>query len=70
MKALETKVKAIAEKYADLVEQRLLSALRDQEVNSEAICEINDGIRMLNYVAATMERLDRLNRSNETSGQL
>ncbi|WP_024346545.1 hypothetical protein [Lacrimispora indolis] len=67
MKTLESKVKTIAEKYADLVEKRLNSALKESDVESSAMCEINDGIRMLNHVAATLERISRLNRGNETN---
>lgn len=66
---LACKVQGIAEKYADLVEKRLKAALREDEVESNAIVEINDGIRMLNHVTATLERIDRLSRGNETNGQ-
>lgn len=57
---LESKVEGIAEKYADLIEKRLTAALNENEVESSAMVEINDGIRMLNHVAATLERISKL----------
>lgn len=69
MQTLQSKIEAIAEKYAELVEKKLIASLLENEVDSVAMCEINDGIRMLNHVASTLERIDRLNRSNDTDGQ-
>lgn len=69
MKILKTKVEEIALKYAEIVEKRLIAALSEDETDSTALGEINDGIRMLNHIAATLERIDRLNRGNEPSGQ-
>lgn len=61
---LERKVEGIAEKYADLIEKRLTAALNENEVESSAMVEINDGIRMLNHVVATLERISKL-RANQ-----
>jgi hypothetical protein len=69
MKNLEEKVKTIAEKYADLVEKRLITALDESEIYGTAMSEINEGIRMLNHIATTLERISRMNRSNAISNQ-
>lgn len=63
---LQTKVEAIAEKYADLVDNRIESAINEKEVDSTAMKEINDGVRMLNCVAATLERIAHIQHSEDT----
>lgn len=69
MEKLKIKIEDIAFKYAELTEKRLLAALCEPETDSLAMSEINDGIRMLNHIASTLERIDRLERGNETSSQ-
>lgn len=68
MEDLENKIKEIATKYADLVEKRLKSTLNEEKIESTVMIEINDGIRMLNHIAATLERISRLKRENEAGG--
>ena len=69
MEILRSQVKIIAEKYANLIDKRLTTALNEPEIDCTAMAEINDGIRMLNHVASTLERIERLNRGNETNVQ-
>lgn len=66
---LHAKVETISLKYADLVDKRVSGALREELIDGTIMNEINDGIRMLNHITATLERIDRLNRGNDTSGQ-
>lgn len=68
MKELKNKIQNIAQKYAEMTEKRLTVLLQGNEMESAEINEINEGIRMLNHIASTLERIDRLNRSDETSG--
>ena len=62
---LETKILSIANRYADLTERRIETAL-NEGVESNAMCEINDGIRMLNHITATIERIKRLQNPTQT----
>ena len=66
--ALEQRIVKIAENYASLIEKRLLEALKETEEASTAMLEINDGIRMLNHVAATLEKISRLSQDNDKGG--
>ena len=54
------KVESISEKYADMVEQSLDAKIKAGKTSYEDLREINEGIRLLNYIANTMERIDRL----------
>lgn len=60
LQSLQNKVGIIAEKYADLVDRQLESALSKSEADKIEITEINDGIRILHHVAAALERIERL----------
>lgn len=60
MDKMRLRIEEIAIKYADLVEKRIQEALDAKMVGSAAMNEVNDGIRMLNHVAATLERIVRL----------
>lgn len=51
---LQSKVETIAEKYADLVDNRIQVAIDEKEIDSTALTEINDGIRILNHAASTL----------------
>ncbi|WP_148206725.1 hypothetical protein [Desulfitobacterium hafniense] len=66
---LKTKVKSIAEKYADLVDKRISTALQSELVDATVMNEITDGVRMLAHVTTTLEKVDRLSRGNGTDGQ-
>lgn len=67
MENLKTKIENIADKYADLVEKRLTTVVQQDVVESTAMYEINDGIRMLNHVTTTLEKINRLNNGNQTN---
>ncbi len=51
----KTSVENIASMYAKIVENQL----KDKK-SIEELPEINEGIRLLNYIANTIERIDRL----------
>lgn len=68
LEGFKSKIETIAEEYADVVEKRIQTAIYESEINSTAMLEINEGIRMLNHVAATLERIDRLNSCGKTNG--
>lgn len=64
------KVYCIAERYADMVEVMLIqtgSISVDESVNDQ-LQSINEGIRLLNHIASTMERIDRL-QAESANGQ-
>lgn len=65
---LKSKIETIASGYADLVDTRIRRATKNELDDGTAMTEINDGIRMLNHIAATLERIDRLHRGNDASG--
>jgi hypothetical protein len=62
LEVFREKVETIAEEYADLVEKTITEAKEAEVLEREKLNEINEGIRLLNYVANTIERIDRLNR--------
>ena len=64
MEEFKQKVENIAKKYATLTEKRLDVALESETLSDEIILGITDGIRMLNHVANTLERIARLQHSD------
>lgn len=55
------RVDAIALKYADIVEKQVDAAIQQEDpLSRETVHDVNEGIRMLNHVASTMERIYRL----------
>lgn len=59
---LQNKIIGIAGKYADLVEKQIDESLQNKgEVDLE---KINEGIRMMNQVAAALWRLGAYEREN------
>lgn len=58
------KVEKIALSYADIVISEMKKASNNQEMTSEVMEDINEGIRMLNHIANTLERIDRLQRES------
>lgn len=70
MKAYMDRIERIAEKYAELTEARIDAALKKKEdVDSDVMYEINDGIRMLNHIATTWLKMDQLNKNSNPTGQ-
>ncbi|MCB6992928.1 hypothetical protein LI177_05435 [bacterium 210820-DFI.6.37] len=64
------RIERIAEKYAELTEARIDAALKKREdVDSDAMYEINDGIRMLNHIATTWLKMDQLNKNCNPTGR-
>lgn len=55
-------VERIAEKYADLVEQRIEST---EELTGTDLRDIYDGIQMLGHIVATLERFSRMRNATE-----
>jgi len=67
--SFKEKVEKIAENYADLVDLRIRRAKESELVDATVMAEINEGIRMLGHISATLERVDRMNRGNDAGGQ-
>lgn len=61
---LKAKVESISEKYADLVDKQISTALHEELVDATVMNEVTDGIRMLAHVTTTLERVNRLSRGN------
>ena len=61
---LKSKIETIAEKYADLVEIRIKSALQQELVDATVSTEILEAIRMLGHIMSTLERINRLQSGN------
>ena len=68
-KRLKGKIEKIAESYADFVDLRIRNALECELADATVMTEINEGIRMLGHISATLERIDRLNRGNDANSQ-
>lgn len=64
---LVAKLKKAAEDYTDLSIKRIEAASKD--LTAESVVKADEAIRMVMYLANTLERLDRPNRGNETDGQ-
>lgn len=67
---LKAKVEKIAEGYADLVDKRICNAAQSELIDATVSTEILEAIRMLGHIMSTLERVDRLNRGNDTNGQV
>ncbi|KUO78815.1 MAG: hypothetical protein APF81_14445 [Desulfosporosinus sp. BRH_c37] len=65
---LKAKVETISEKYADLVDKRISTALLEELVDATVMSEITEGIRMLAHVTTTLEKVNRLSQGNGTDG--
>lgn len=64
MELLKNKMCDISLDYADCVKKRMEHYLKEDEFESTALEEINQGIRMLNHVTAAVERIVRLQGEN------
>jgi hypothetical protein len=51
------KIEGIAGRYADLVEKKINEAKEKDSIGSNDFSEINEGIRMLNHLAGTLQKL-------------
>lgn len=60
LEAFQKKVETIAEEYADLVSKNIQTVQGEETFTNEKLSDINEGIRMLNHVACTLERIDRI----------
>ena len=69
LEVLNTKVTAISEKYADLIDKRISNALQDELIDGTVMSEITNGVRMLSHITSTLERIDRIQRGNDAYGQ-
>lgn len=54
LETFKKKVEEIAELYVDKIEDKIIL--------NEKFAEINEGIRMLNHIACTLERIERMQR--------
>ena len=58
--AFQKKVEQAAEEYADLVIKIISHAKSADQLTPEIMEKANDGIRMLNHAACTLERISRI----------
>lgn len=70
---LKSKIEKAAEDYTDLLIKRIEAANKELDSgiasnNAESIIKVDEAIRMVMYMANTLEKLDRMNRGNETGG--
>ena len=64
---LKAKVEKAAEDYTDLLIKRIEAANKD--LNADSVVKVDEAIRMVGYMATTLEKVDRLCRGNGTDGQ-
>ncbi len=72
---LRAKIEKAAEDYADLLIRRIEAANKelDSDImpsNAESIVNVDEAMRMVAYMAVTLEKINRPNRGNETDGQV
>lgn len=67
---LQNKVEKVAEAYADLILLKINEAgtIKEEIITTEKLNDINEGIRMLNHVANTLERIDRIQHGKSGCG--
>lgn len=71
---LKAKIEKAAEDYTDLLIKRIEVANKELDSGivsanaAEPLIKVDEAIRMVMYMANTLERLDRPNRGNETDG--
>ena len=51
------RLERIADKYAEITEKRLETALKAELLDGTVMAEINDGIRMIAYAITTIQRI-------------
>lgn len=66
---LREKIEKAAEYYADLLITRIEIANQEPS-NTEYVIKIDEAMRMLSYMAVTLEKINRLDRGNDTDGQV
>ncbi|MCM1165646.1 MAG: hypothetical protein NC401_06510 [Ruminococcus sp.] len=71
---LKSKIEKAAEDYTDLLIKRIELAnkeldLGDAAPTADSTIKVDEAMRMVMYMANTLEKLDCPNRDNETSGQ-
>lgn len=59
LEKFQKKAEQVAEEYADLVISKINDAKKAEELTPEIMGQVNEGIRMLNHVACTLERISR-----------
>ncbi len=65
---LREKIEKAAEDYADLLITRIEIANQEPS-NTKYLVKIDEAMRMLSYMAVTLEKINRLNRGNDADGQ-
>ena len=64
----EKKVEAIGEEYADLINETIKAKKQDKTLVIESLGKINEGITILNHIACTLERINRLQHERDAGG--
>lgn len=61
---LRKKVEGIAEGYAEFIDERLQTMKNAKRVSTFEVNELSEGVRILNYVLAILERINCLQRGD------
>lgn len=64
LESFQKKVEKIADEYADLLSKNINDALNEKILTNERMNDIYEGIRMLNHVSCTLERIARIQHGN------
>lgn len=73
LEGFQKKMETIAENYADLINKSIVDLATEEfdyseKTQNEMFTYINDGIRLLNHIANTLERINRVQNDNSTHG--
>lgn len=69
LETFQKKVEQVAESYADLVLSKIKDTQTAQKMTPEIMGQVNEGIRMLNQVANTLERINRIQAEPHVCGE-
>ena len=69
LETFQKKVEQVAESYADLVLSKIKDTQTAQKMTPEIMGQVNEGIRMLNQVANTLERINHIQAEPPVCGE-
>ena len=69
LETFQKKVEQVAESYADLVLSKIKDTQTAQKMTPEIMGQVNEGIKMLNQVANTRERINRIKAEPPVCGE-
>ena len=68
MEDLKVKIVKMAEHYTELVDKLISEELERETSDKAALNIVAEGIKMVSYVLATLEKINRPNQINDLSG--